>query len=485
MLEGGVRIYQVFLGIWLAMVFSSCSKTYSLQPPDLKHIYEDAAQQSGETRNPVIVIPGILGSSLYDQANQQIVWGAFDSQFQGPKSPMAARQIALPMQKGRSIQELKDEVVSLSALDRLKFQLFGLSVEPRAYAQILATLGAGGYRDEGLAAAGVIDYGEDHFNCFQFHYDWRRSCAENAALLDAFIKEKKIYVQEQRQKRYGGTPKPVKFDIVAHSMGGLIARYYLRYGNQGLRASLSTPRLNWAGARSVEKCVLVATPNSGSIVALEDLINGKNFAPKWLERIPFTTLLNYPASILGTYPSIYQLMPRTRHKTFVNQAGEPVNLYDPELWKNQRWGLLDPQESESLAWLLPEYTTSERKEIAYDHIAKCLQSAESFHRALDIPAKSPKGLSMFLIAGDSIYTKERIKMNFETGEYSFDYYAPGDGTVLRSSVLADQRAGSSYRPRLDSPIDIEQTLFLPRDHINLTKDPVFADNLLFTLLEKR
>ena len=40
--------------------------------------------------------------------------------------------------------------------------------------QLLGVLGVGGYRDMDLGLAGAIDYGTDHFTCFQFDYDWRR-----------------------------------------------------------------------------------------------------------------------------------------------------------------------------------------------------------------------------------------------------------------------------------------------------------------------
>lgn len=36
---------------------------------------------------------------------------------------------------------------------------------------------------------------------------------------------------------------------------------------------------------------------------------------------------------------------------------------------------------------------------------------------------------------------------------------------------------------VDHPINWNGATFLPRDHIGLTKDEVFADNLLFKLLE--
>ena len=62
--------------------------------------------------------------------------------------------------------------------------------------------------------------------------------------------------------------------------------------------------------------------------------------------------------------------------------------------------------------------------------------------------------------------------------------APGDGTVLRSSALLDERVGGTWMPHLVTPIDWSRVTFLFTDHLGLTKDPAFADNVLYMLLEE-
>ena len=122
----------------------------------------------------------------------------------------------------------------------MRINLLGIPVTASAYAQILATLGVGGYRDEQLGKAGAIDYGDDHYTCFQFDYDWRRDNVENAQRLHRFILAKREYVRAEIRKRYGADRPDVKFDIVAHSMGGLITRYFLQYGEDAV--ALGDPR---------------------------------------------------------------------------------------------------------------------------------------------------------------------------------------------------------------------------------------------------
>ena len=97
----------------------------------------------------------------------------------------------------------------------------------------MITLGAGGYRDESLGL-NSIDYGTDHYTCFQFDYDWRLDISANARRLKIFIDERRRDVQRQYEIEYGLKDTPVKFDIVAHSMGSLLTRYFLRYGGQYL-----------------------------------------------------------------------------------------------------------------------------------------------------------------------------------------------------------------------------------------------------------
>ena len=480
---------QIFKNIIHKVLFISiifCVSCASNKTNNLDVLYAKSAKQSDLYRNPVIVIPGILGSKLYDTETGNETWGIFNNQFTNPSTPEKARLVALPIEQNKPLSELKDSIESNGALDKIKFKLLGIPLESRAYASILGTLGVGGYRDETLSRSGAVNYDSDHFTCYQFHYDWRRSNVENAAELDRFIKSKRKLVRAKMKEKFGVDKKDIKFDIVAHSMGGLLTRYYMRYGDQPLPANGSLPALTWAGAKNVDNVILVGTPSHGSILAFKELLNGKYFAPKWLSAIQGTNLPSYPAEVLGTYPSIYELMPRVRHGAFVANTGKPLNIYDVSLWKENKWGLLGQSKQDKLSWLLPNISDkASRLAVAEEHVEKSLRNAEQFHKSLDRKTNSfPKHVKLTLIAGDSIQTKEKIELNLTTGVIKDLADSPGDGVVLRSSVIADDRLGVSDSKRVDSPIPYTSAIFLPNDHLNLTKDRVFSDNVLHKLLEE-
>ena len=71
--------------------------------------------------------------------------------------------------------------------------------------------------------------------------------------------------------------------------------------------------------------------------------------------------------------------------------------------------------------------------------------------ALDRPASPPENLHLLLVAGDADDTAERISIDSKTGEVDIMDFAPGDGTVLRSSALLDERVGQIWAPYLKSP----------------------------------
>jgi hypothetical protein len=83
-----------------------------------------------------------------------------------------------------------------------------------------------------------------------------------------------------------------------------------------------------------------------------------------------------------------------------------------------------------------------------------------------------------LIAGDAEETKKTAQFD-SRGRVTVKETGPGDGTVLRSSALMDERVASDLKTRLVSP----QVLFVFSDHLGITKDPAFTDNLLYFLLE--
>lgn len=449
------------------------------QRPDLGGMYNRSAQFHGMERNPVVVIPGILGTKLLERGSDRVVWGAFGGGAANPQKPEGARLVALPMREGVPLRELTDDIYAAGVLDRVKVRLMGLPIRLGAYVNILGALGVGGYRDEELGLAGAIDYGEGHFTCFQFGYDWRRDVVENARRFDEFLLEKRAYVQAEYARRFGVENHDVRFDVVAHSMGGLLARYYLRYGTSDLPADGSLPEITWAGARRLDRVILVGTPNAGAIDALIDAIEGRKFGPM---------LPRYAPAVLGTMPAVYQLLPRVRHASVVDAAApdRPIDgLMKPEFWERIGWGLADPGQDRFLRMLLPDAPdAATRRRIALDHLRKCLVRAERLFAALDVPAVLPEGLRLHLIAGDAVATSSVATVDFETGKLQVVERGPGDGSVLRSSALMDERVGSEWSPRLVSPIGWTHVTFLFNDHLGLTKDPAFTDNVLFILLEE-
>ena len=476
---------RVFYFTFLSLtVFLSACVTTSDERADLKTIYEKSAQYHKPDRNPVIVIPGILGSRLVDDATGTTVWGAFRRDYADPGTADGARLIALPLTEGMQHLESqshykKTTVHSDGVLQDLKLNFAGIPISIQAYAGILSTLGAGGYVDDTLGLT-TLDYGKDHFTCFQFDYDWRQDIPSNAARLETFIEEKREYIQERYKALYGLENAEVKFDIVAHSMGAMLSRYYTRYGAADLE-TLQAGVVPWTGAEDVERLILVAPPNAGSLEAVEQLVNGFNTGRPLL---PF-----YHEVLIGSFPSVYQLLPRARHSRLVwnGDTSKPVaDILDPKFWQEMKWGLSgeDERTDEVLAELLPDIeTVEERRKIARDYQAQALDRARLFQDAMDIKARPPDGFEMFLVAGDTLKTASVASVDEVTGAYSTLDYSPGDTTVTRTSALFDERVGQEWGPRLVSPIDWSATMFISGKHRSLTSNHIFEDNVLYWLLE--
>jgi triacylglycerol esterase/lipase EstA (alpha/beta hydrolase family) len=213
--------------------------------------------------------------------------------------------IAMPMQIGKTLDQLQGKSTADGSLRYVKGSVAGIPISINTYASMLSALGVGEQHGAGASLNKLDDYIDDRrheANAFEFGYDWRRSIDENAVRLAEYVRQVTRFVQLQR-----GNHQPVKFDIVAHSMGGLIARYYLQYGGQLLPAGDAMPIANWAGSAQVERVVLIGPPNGGALPGLDCLLTG-------VPRNPITP--SYDAVILATLPAIYQLFPRLRHKTF-------------------------------------------------------------------------------------------------------------------------------------------------------------------------
>lgn len=184
-------------------------------------------------QNPVILVHGMLASKLRSTDDGRQIWPGPLTNFIFNRLNSLALEI-----DPESLRPVKGDSEAYALLGR------------RHYHQIRKALNTGGYS---LEQAGQPNPGNDQ-NFYVFIYDWRRDLAEIAGKLDRFL--------DQICRDYNDPN--LKVDIVAHSMGALLTRYYLRYSTEDVLAS-DAFRFNHVGAAKTRKVILLGAPNMGSI----------------------------------------------------------------------------------------------------------------------------------------------------------------------------------------------------------------------------
>ena len=446
--------------------------------PDIDRLYGYTDAIPIHERRPIVTIPGMLGSRLRQGRGGPFLWGGPGRLSADPAIPEEARRLALPIGAGTEpLSALTDGVHVDGVLRRARARLLGATVEEAVYDGLVAALNAGGYAFSRSVAEERARLGENP-GSLEFPYDWRRDLVEAARDLDAFVERKADQVARVRRARWGAAvaPEDLRFDFVAHSMGALVLRWWLMYGGRDLPESGPMPPPDWAGARRAACVIFVAPPFLGSILATRSLIEGRSFGP--LQPV-------HPPAILGTFPALYQLMPRDRHdrlRLADADGPSPGDLYDPETWIENRWGLADPAQAPMLAALTPEADPRDRRRRAHAHLARVLDRAERVQAALDRPGEPPFA-DLFLVVGTGLDTPAGLVIDPETRRPARVIEEEGDGIVLRASALMDEAQGGHPRAGPRHPVQYRTVLLLPGEHVRITRDPVFADNLLYWLLD--
>ena len=117
----------------LPLLLASCFNRAKEPKVDLNRIYGKAAQKEPHLINPIIIIPGILGSKLIDPTTQKPIWGDFDQAFRNPNRPKDVPFVALPLHgTGQPVKGVPNAILSATRL-----RILGFRTQQRAYSGIL------------------------------------------------------------------------------------------------------------------------------------------------------------------------------------------------------------------------------------------------------------------------------------------------------------------------------------------------------------
>jgi pimeloyl-ACP methyl ester carboxylesterase len=452
----------ILVSVFIAGIFAN-NKVFA---PDLHRLYMESMMVNDQP--PVVLIHGVLGSKLRDKNTNEDLW------------PGSASRLFLHDYSDIAFDIDHDTLTPMS--DNIEaYAISEGAVGKDFYGKIVQTLGdSAGYK---LAHVGQkVDPKQKNY--YVFHYDWRQDNAISARQLAEFI--------DQIQVDYSNPD--LKVDIVAHSMGGLISRYYIRYGKQDVLTDNDfDQKITMYGGDHVRRVILLGTPNLGSVKTLNLFIDGVDIG---LKQIGTETL--------ATMPSLYQLFPHPLNDWIVNSSGEPLDrdLFSVETWRRFQWSIFAPKVRQRI---LAKYDSVEEGEKYLATLERFfennLERARRFVWSLTIPLpeKHPK---LTIFGGGCTLTSARIVVEEVEGESlirmkpdeitqpiaDVDYDAlllePGDGSVTKASLLGRNVLDPSVKRHEYIFLPLQQSFFLCVSHNSLTGNLNFQDNLLNTLLSR-
>ena len=443
----------------IALLIAGCATT----APDLQRLY--SMLSGNPDQPPVIVIHGALGSRLARANDAKEVW------------PGSVRRILFS-----EYRELQLDIDPATLLPMPSGQVTAGIAKSAAgrdfYGRILDTLErAGEYvrSEPGTPVSGSAK------RYYVFRYDWRQDNVQSARELHTFI--------EQIRVDYANPD--LKVDVIAHSMGGAITRYYARYGTADVLDDNEFP-VNSTGAERIRRVILLGTPNLGSVGALRTLIRGY--------KVGFGSI---PPEVVATFPSTYQLLPHAITDWFVDMRGRPIaqdQFSVDEFWKFYELSIFDPD----VRARVREAAGSGEAADAYlatleAYFTKHIERARRFSWSLTVPVPEP-GLRYIVFGSDCYATPARAVVEQSGGkpalrlspgeienpadgiDYERIMLEPGDGTVTKASLLARHSIDPTIARHRYSYFRVDYPVFLCETHSQLTGNIDFQNNLLHALL---
>ena len=231
-----------------------------------------------------------------------------------------------------------------------------------------------------------------------FGYDWRLSNMDSATELARFMANKVAAGID-------------RFLIIAHSMGGVVARLAFR-----------DPR-NSDLLRRVSGYVQIATPVRGSSRAYESLKRGPSLNPVFdrvrsaINRVAPLKLHDLLESMSGCH-SLFQLLPPPDDRILAKESGLNASAFEPGVWP-------------------PQYDTA-------------VEAAKSVHRDLQATPTCPH----VTILSNGISTTYRYLVDMDFDIIRAFAGAGGDGTVCEHSASAGSDAGAVKT--LNAPVAHDQ-----------------------------
>lgn len=439
-----------------SLLLAACATTSDR--PDLERLYEADAQN--DRQPPVILIHGLMGSTLVEPESGKEFWpGSIGT---------------LAFSEYRELARMKAAEADGGAL--VPGDLFYGVARTDYYKALTDALERVGRFKRGTPGTPVQS--DDRRRYYVLLYDWRKENLVAVRQLHDLIDQIRI--------DYGDPDLAV--DILAHSNGGLIANYYLRYGPKDVLTS--DEFIPWElGAHRIRRMVLLGTPNLGAVTSLERLQQG--FKVAWR---------TVPVEVLVTFATPFEALPHPYAQVVYSTEGKPIpfDIYNADVWRVRRWSVFSPEVEARVLAAAPDRATGELNMAELQaYFVRHLARARQFQLALSAPIRA-NGVEVAVFGGDCGLTPARavldrdetgerlvirpdqIKAKVEGVDYERLLLQPGDGLVTRDSQLGRGLPDVPGRPGMSYPVS--QSFFLCERHDQLSVNPYFQNNLLYFLL---